>query len=157
QLRPAHDLPGLAGLVVVARDLPAVPAGVHNICIVRVGRDPAALPPPHRVPVGQVDALFARHAAGEPHGRVVPLGAVDPVGELAVGGHAVELGRRLVVLRGPGPASVEGDRRAAVVAQDHAAGIVRIDPHVVVVSVGHAHAGEGLPAVGRLVHADVGD
>src|SRR5262249_44121884 len=66
------------------------------------------------------------------------------------------LGRGLVVVRGPGLAAVEGDLGAAVVGDDHSAGLLRIDPQVVVVAVWRADGLEGLTAIARAPELHVG-
>ena len=75
-------------------------------------------------------------AAGDAHGRVVLLRAVDVVREVVVERDAVELRGRLVhaACVQVRPPSLR-DVRAAVVALDHALRIVGRDPQVVVVAV----------------------
>ncbi len=153
-LRPGGDLARLARPVVVARDLAAVAAGVDHVGIARIGRHPAALASSHRVPVPLSDPR-AGDGAGDGDRGLVLLRAVDPVGDALVHRHAVDLGRRLVVLARPGAAAVQADPGAAVVAQDHALGLVGVDPQVVVVAEARADDGEGAAAVDRLVQLDV--
>src|SRR5262249_54044674 len=100
-------------------------------------------------------ALVAR--AGRGHRRVVLLRAVDEVREAAVGDRVVHLRGGLVVLPRPALPSVEAHVGPAVVALDHAQGIVGRDPQVVVVAVGRTQGREGLPAVLRAEEADVED
>ncbi len=154
ELRPRHDVAHLLRAVVVARDLAAVLAGVDDVGVLRIDGHPAAFPAAGRVPVLRVDRV-AGDRARNADVAVVLLRAIDPVRELIVRRDPIELRRRLIVLRRPGLSAVERDGGAAVVAQDHPARVVRIDPEIVVVSVGHRQVGEGLPAVGRLVHLDV--
>ena len=139
----------------MARDEPEIVPGVHDLRILRIGRDPSGLAAADGIPVGRADTHVA-DAAWNPDRRVVLLRSVDPIGEAVVGGDPVELRGRLIVLCGPGPAAVEADRRPAVVAHDHAVGIVGVDPQVVVVAVGYMHARKVLAPVGGLVHLDVG-
>src|SRR5581483_11586921 len=154
ELRPRRDLHLVAEHAVVTADRAAVAAGVGHLRVLRVDRHPGALAAAGDVPVLAIDAA-SRGARGQRHRRVVLLAAVHPVGELVVHGHAVELRRRLVGLRRPGAAAVEGDVGAAVVALDHRAGIIGRDPQVVVVTVRRAHRCEGLAAVLRLPHRGV--
>ena len=63
----------------------------------------------------------------------------------------IKLRGRLIILRGPILAAVDGNRRAAVVAVDQAIGIVGIDPQAMVVAVGSVEAFEGLAAIVRTV------
>ena len=95
--------------------------------------------------------------AGNANAGVVLLGGVDPVGELVVDVHAVELGGELVVNGRPAPAAVEGDAGAPVVPLNQVAGIARVYPQVVVVSVGGGHLLEATAAVGGFPHLEVGD
>ncbi len=81
--------------MVLARDQAVVGAGVDDLRIARVGRDPAALAAAHVVPVLLGDAA-AGGAAGDAHGGVVLLRAVDVVREIVVERHAVELRGGLV-------------------------------------------------------------
>ncbi len=155
ELRPAHDLPRLAGAVVVAGDLAAVLAAEDDVGVAGHGGEPAALAAAHGVPVAGVDGV-AGDAGGDGDAGVVLLGAVDPVGEAVVGGDPVELRGGLVVLGGPGGPAVEGDGGAAVVAHDHARRVVGVDPQVVAVAVEDGHGVEGDAAVGGLVQLDVG-
>src|SRR5262245_51861779 len=119
------------------RDIPAL-AGARGIAV--APRDPAVL-----------------RGAGDTHARVVLLGAVDAIGVLIVDRQVVELRGELVVDGRPALAGVERDAGAAVVALDHPPGVARIDPQVVVVSVGRRDLRERPPAVGRLPHLQVGD
>ena len=129
---------------------------VDDVRVARMHGDVPALPGARGVAVAPRDAAVlggARHA----HARVVLLGPVDAVRVLVVDGHVIELRGELVVDRGPAVAAVERDARAAVVALDHPSRVPRIDPQVVVVAVGRRDLREGLPAVGRLPHPEVGD
>ena len=69
----------------------------------------------------------------------------------------IELADGLVVPRAPGPAAVAGDERALVAAQNHALGLVGIDPQfVIVIATGRAFPGmEGHSAVTRDVGGGV--
>ncbi len=114
-----------------------------------------------RIVERQVGALAARDVVevlpADPAGRgardadrrVVLLAAVDVVRELVVGDHAVELRRRLVLLRRPARAAVEADVRAAVVRVDHHVVVGRVDPQVVIVAMRNAHGRERAPSVDR--------
>src|SRR2546429_8239188 len=88
---------------------------------------------------------------------MVLLRAIHAVGEIVVGGHVVELRRRLIALRGPVLATVDGDGGAAVIAVDHAIGIVGIDPQAVMIAVGGIEAFERFAAIVRTEQAGVGD
>src|SRR5262249_45105094 len=119
----------------------------------RVGGDPAALAAGGDLPVAAAEAAAAEGL--EAQRRVVLLRAVDPPREARVGGDAVDLRGRLVLERRPLRAAVEGDAGAAVVALDHAARVVRVDPEVVVVAVRDADRDERPAAVVAAEEADV--
>ena len=104
ELRPRHDLPRLAGLVVVAGDRAAVAAGEDDVGVLRLRRDPAALAAADGVPVRDADPRRPGCATRDRDGRVVLLRAVDAVREPVVGGDAIELRRRLVHDRRPASA-----------------------------------------------------
>src|SRR5262249_54794094 len=125
-----------------------VVAGEDDVGVVGPDGDVAALP---AADVGQVQLGDGAPAgvAGEGDGGVVLLGGVDAVGLAGVGGGGVELGRGLVVELGPALAAVERHAGAAVVAQDHAPGVGRVDPQVVAVAVLDREGGEDLARVGR--------
>ncbi|GBD16896.1 hypothetical protein HRbin26_01806 [bacterium HR26] len=157
--RPDGDVALLAGAVVVADQPPIALAAAdrpadHDVGIVRLDRDVAALAAARLVPLGRRDGAVDRHA-GQADRSVVLLGAVDPIGEAVVDGDVVHLGSRLVELGRPGTPAVEGDAGAAVVAVDHAMRVLRVDPVVVVVAVGRRHLGEGDAAVDRLPELEI--
>ena len=145
---------GDAAAVVVAVDPAQVVARIDEVGLLGVDRDVPALGAGHRVPV-----LGRRQLGHRPRRHrdraVVLLGAVDAVGELVVDGDPVELGRRLVVLGGPGLAAVHADVGAAVVPLHHDVGLLRVDPEVVVVGVRSAHPFPGGPGVDGTEEADV--
>ena len=89
--------------------------------------------------------------------RVVLLSGVQPVREVVVDVDLIELGGRLVILCRPRPAAVQGHVGAAVVGLDLDAGILRVDPEVVVVAVGGRAAREAPSTVVRLVETLVVD
>src|SRR6185437_8772423 len=61
------------------------------------------------------------------------LSAVDPIRELVVGDHMIELRRRLVIPGAPGAAAVYGDGCALIDPQQNDVGILRVDPDAVVI------------------------
>ena len=63
----------------------------------------------------------------------------------------------MIVDSRPGFAAVEGDACAAVVAFNHAPGVGRVYPKVVVVAVWHRHRGEVASAIDGLVGATFHD
>ena len=108
------------------------------------------------MPVREIDRR-AGHARRDRDVRIVLLGTVHPVREPIVRRDPVELRGRLIVLRRPGPTSGEGDRRPAVISQNHPPGVVRIDPQIVRVAVEHGDLREGPASVGRAMELDVGE
>ncbi len=157
-LRVGHDLAGLSGAHVVAVDAAAVAPGVDDVRVPRVDGHVAALAATHLVLLLEVGDDGGRQPAGHRHRGVVLLRAVQPVRELLVHGHAVELRGRLVALAGPAAPTVERDRRPAVVALDHDVRVVGVDPQLVAVTVGDGGDGdERAPAVHGPVQQHVVD
>src|SRR5207249_3674936 len=132
----------------------AVAAGIDDVGIVGARRDPAALAAAHLVPILLTDRAPVR-TARDAHSAVVLLRAADLVGHVRSGDDVIELRRRLIVLPGPRGAAVIGDGRPAVVAVDHAGGIVGRYPEPVVVAVGRAQLRERPAAVHRAIGARV--
>ena len=154
-----HEL-HLLGLVVVAQDGSTAAArapdrpGVDDVGVLGIDGDVSALREAHRVAVAPADVALAR-AARDADRRVVLLRRVEPVRELVVQVHVVELCRRLVVDRREALAPVIGDTGAAVVALDHAPRVLGVDPQVVVVAVWGGDAVEAATSVGRLHEREV--
>ncbi len=149
-----HHVPDLVGLGVPAVDDAAVAARIDEGRVVPVEGDRAGLAAADRVP-----ELFGMRPAAVPGGDgdrgVVLLGPVDPVGELVVHLHRVELGGGLVVVGGPVFGVVHRDLPAAVVGHDHPVRVLRVDPEVVDVAVGHGDRLDRLPPVHRPVEPGV--
>src|SRR5262245_44140977 len=97
---PDVDETRLASAVVDAHEEAAVGAAVDDVVVFGIDGDPAALAAGGGLPVTFVD-VAAIAAAGDADGRIVLLSAVDAVGEMIVGGDAIELGGGLVVVGGP--------------------------------------------------------
>src|SRR5271169_3327736 len=89
RLRPGRNVPGLAGLVVVAGDVPSVTPRVDDFRVSRIRGDPAGLASAHRMPVSGPDPGVAGRARDR-DGRIVLLGAIDPVRDPTVDDHSVE-------------------------------------------------------------------
>ena len=140
---PDADGGGLARPPVVAHDGGAI-ASVHDAAV-GLDRRLSAL--------ATADPLPGDGAAGGParhrEVRVVVLGGVDPIGKLIVDSQAEQASRWLIVYRRPRGASVQRDGGAPVVAFDHPVGVFRIDPHRVMVAVGHGQGCEGCSSVRR--------
>ncbi len=161
-LGPHIDQLDLARAMVVAlQRARAARAGAHgadidDVMVARVDGDEAALAGAGIGAVGQGDHAPFRRAGHRDRG-VVLLGAVDAVGILVVDVDTIELRRLLVVDRRPRSACVERYVGAAVVALDHAARIVGVDPQIVVVAMTGGDLAEAGAAVGRLPHLQIGD
>ena len=154
-LGPDGDETDLLGAVVVALEGVAAAgrradrADEHDVRIVGLDRDVAALGGTRRVAVAPRDGAHAGAARHRDRG-VVLLASVDHVRELVVDVEVVELRGRLVVDRRPRVAGGERHPGTAVVGADHAVGILRIDPEAVVVAVGCDELGELVATVDRL-------
>src|SRR3981081_375610 len=104
----------LAGALIEARNVPLVVGSVDDIWIWRKGRDVACFPAPHVIPVRSIDgALIA--AADNSDGAAVLLRTVNAIWRRGIGGHVVELCRRLVVLTSPGLAAIKRHRDSSIV------------------------------------------
>ena len=147
---------GHIGVVVLARQKTAVATAVNNVVIGGVRRNVSAFAACCRLPVFFGDEATVR-AALDAYGGVVLLSAVNAVGEMVVGGHAVELRGGLVFVGGPIGAAVVGHLAATVVADDHAVGVFRGNPQVVVIAVWSVAGLEGFATVGGGVVSHVHD
>ncbi len=146
----------MKGAAIEAREDGAFVIGIDDVRIARIGNDVAAFAAADSVPIaGENRAVIAARADAD--GRVVLLRAVDAILKIVVGGDVIELRGGLVVLRGPVLAAVDTDGGAAVVAIDHAIGVVGIDPESVMIAVRRVDAFERFAAIVRTVQAGVGD
>src|SRR5712692_7820362 len=146
--QPRGNILHLAGVTVVAGEVTIVVTGINDFRIAEVRPDVSGLSPADRVPVPLTDhAVIAATSNG--HGCVVLLCAIDAVVEFVVGGNMVALGRWLVVLWSPRCAAVHSDSAAAVVCLDHALRIRRINPELVIVSMGDGQRVEKPSAIRR--------
>ena len=132
------------------------PAGVHDIGVQRIGNRRAPLPTGHGVPVHRRDGAEVAAAARADGARVL-LRAVHPVGIRVVDGDVIDLVRRLIVPGAPRRAAVERHDRALIHPQEHALAVRGINPHLlrIVPARRTLEAGEGVAAVGGLVHSGV--
>src|SRR5256884_1415513 len=126
---------------------PAVDFGVYVLRVARVGCDVAAFAPADLIPVLPADDALVV-TAGDGDGAVVLLRAVDAIRPVVVHGDVIELRRRLIVLRSPALAAIDGDGRAAVIAVDQPPGIARVYPQRVMITVRRRQQLEILAAVG---------
>src|SRR5215211_8889081 len=96
QLRPDGDVAHLSGAVVVVGhdvvvDVTAGRTGCHDVPgLVRLDPDVSAFTTTGDIPGALMDRRVGR-PAGQAQGGVVLLRAIDPVGELIVGDHVIEL------------------------------------------------------------------
>src|SRR5579872_882554 len=77
------------------------------------------------------------------------------IGKIVVQRDAIELRGGLVIFGGPGAPAVGAHVGAAVVAFDHAVGIVRSDPQVVIVAVRRVDGRVGLASIVGSIEAGV--
>ena len=123
--------------------------GIDEIGALRVEGDMRALAAADGVVIVSADSAIPGPGR-DGYGGVVLLAAVKTPRCLPVGDQAVELCRGLVVEAGPGFTAIEGHGGAAVVAADHDAAVVGVDPLIVVVAVGRADFAEVLAAIDGL-------
>src|SRR5260370_23216043 len=88
----------------------------------------------HGVPIRAVDVATVA-GGSDTDGRIVLLRAIDAVWEIVVGGPVIKLRGRLIPLRGPIFATVDGGSGAAVVAVADSIGFVGVGPQAVVIAV----------------------
>ena len=152
--QPDRDVAPLSGALVISREVAHVATAVRDVVVARVNGDVGIFAAGHRPPVALRDRPIVG-PAGDRHRAVVLLRTVQPVRELAVREHMIELRRRLVVDAAPRGAPVETHRAAAVVGIDQPIAVGRRHPHLVGIAVRHAHHAERLAAVDRAVHLQV--
>ena len=94
---------------------------------------------------------------GNTGGAGVLLPSVDPVRKSIVGDDVVELPGRLVVPGAPGAATIDGDDRPLIDAEDSAVGGLRVDPERVVVVAARCplHRHKCLAAILGAIDVDV--
>ena len=73
-------------------------------------------------------------------GGIILLSAIDPIGILVVHCYLIDLGGRLVVLCGPCFSAIVRYVGATIITLDQQIGIIRVQPYIVVISVGDTHA-----------------
>src|SRR6266852_463022 len=146
--QPRRNILHLAVVTVVAGEVTIVVAGITDFRIAEVRPDVSGFSAPDGVPVSRADrAVIAATTDG--HRGVVLLGPVDPVIEVVIRRYVVKLSRWLIVLWCPRGAAVYGDSDAAVVCLDHALRIRRINPELVIVSMGDGQRVEKPSAIRR--------
>src|SRR5579875_210264 len=94
-------------------------AAIDNVGIVRPHVDVAALATTGNPPLRRPDRAVKGHAGHGERG-VILLRTVDSIRYSRVGGHMIELRRRLVEEGAPGEATIEADAGTAVIALDQA-------------------------------------
>ena len=94
---------------------------------------------------------------GDAYGAVVLLRAVNAIGKIVVRGDVIKLRGWLIHLRGPIFAAIHGNGGAAIVAVDHAIGIIGIDPQTVMVAVRSGDAFERFASIDGTIQPGVGD
>ena len=141
---------------VKARDVALIVAGIHNVRVGGIGGNVSRFPAADRVPFVAANRAFIA-AAGNRHGGIILLRAVDVVRRPRVGDDVVELRGRLVVLACPGLAAIQADGNAPIVRGDHSFCILRIDPQAVIVAMRNFNFIEVAATIGGLEELHVGD
>ena len=139
-LRPDIDKAALIRGAVQPRHIAAIAARVEHFRVGGVGCDVATLASAHRI------ERSAARVAGNADRSVILLRAAYLIGYMPGGDCVIEL-RGGEGLRRPGAAGGHGDIPAAVVGIDHALGVVRRDPEIVMVRMGRAQLLESAAAV----------
>src|SRR5437899_12684014 len=129
-----RDVLGLAGPLVEAGNQALVVAGVHNVRVWRIGRNVTRLSAAYRVPIGTIDGTVVA-AAGDGDGAIVLLRAIDVVRRTSISNDVIELCRRLIVIASTGAATIQAHGVAAIVGNDHATWILRVNPHAMIIAV----------------------
>ena len=117
--------------------------------VARIRQDEAAFAVAGFEPIRRPDRAPVR-AAGDAELRVVLLRSVNVVWKSVVHGDVIKLRGRLVVLRRPGFAAVDGNARAAVVGVPDPIGILRINPEPVMIAMTCRQQVKGLAAIDRM-------
>src|SRR5215475_15168482 len=107
-------------------------AGINRIRVIGIDYDIAAFTTANRSPVAEGD-LSVVATAGSTSSAAVLLRSVYVIRKIVVDGHVIELRSRLVVPGTPALAAVDADHCTLIAGHCHAVGIVRIDPHKVIV------------------------
>ena len=125
-------------------------AGEYDVRIFRMYGDLTALGTSNEIAVREEDRSLFEIPTRRTDRAIVLLRGVQTIRVLVIRVHTVELSRWLIVDRRPGRAPVERNARPSVVPLDHAHGIRRIDPQIVVVSMRGRYFSERAPSVRRL-------
>ena len=132
----------------------------ENALFFRMHRDIAHLAAGHgvivRIPVLRRKPEVRTGAAGDAYGRIVLLRAAHMVREVVGCRDAIDL-RRPIVLLAPVPAAIDRNAAAAVIGDDHAIRVRRIDPEIVNIHVTGAHGRKRLAAVRGLFKLEAQD
>jgi hypothetical protein len=110
--------------------------GIDNIRIAGFRNSRPSLTASVRLPEGSVSSRYTSgRKAGNRNGRIILLSRVKPIRKIIADVHLVELSSGLIVLRGPGFTPIKSHVGSSVIGLNENVRIVRIDPHVMVVSV----------------------
>ena len=129
------DVASVARGLVEAHEAAALGQGIAVSDVAEVGPDGKSVAAADSGPVQVHDPPLRPHRHGAEPRAVVLEAAVDVEGRLHVHRDVVELGQREVLDEAPSAASVVGDRDSAVLAQDHEAAVVGVNPELVHVAV----------------------
>src|ERR1051326_4582067 len=138
------NVPSFAIASIIAGDQCTLAARIKNVCIDRARRDVTTL--------AATDVIhFAAARACLPtldtNGAVILLGAANLVREILRRCHMIKLSG-WKILGGPGRAPIHRNVSPAIVAIDHALGIIGIDQEIMIVAMRWANRAIGLAAIG---------
>ena len=115
------------------------PALRHRVAlhaVVGIGQRREAVAEAHLLPVQVADAAVLPNRRRAAPTAVVLQAAVDVIGHVAVDSHVIELRQRQIGAEAPRMTAVLARVDAAVVAEHHAARVLRVDPQRVMIGVG---------------------
>ena len=144
----------LAAAMVVAGNVSLVVPGIDDVWIIRSHGNIATFTASDLVQI-RLRYGRTRRSAGHTDRRIILLGAVDTVRHLAIGRDMVKFRRGLVKYAGPALSAVEGHTSSPVIPLDHAPGIGRVNPEVVVIPVGKGHVEKRTAAINRFPGLDI--
>ena len=149
------DVSFLTGAAVKSRQKSVVASRENNVRIFGMRSDPSGFAAADREPIACRDRKTIR-TRGYADRRIILLGSINVVRKIVVGGDAVKLRRRLILLRPTGGA-VNAHVCTAIVSVDHPVWVIRTDPKIMIVTVRNADIRKSASAVDRSVKPDIED
>ena len=148
-LRPRHDRASQTVGRIQLVNQPLIAAAVHVARVLGAHTHVRAFAARAFGPLANADATTVALRLDD-HRTVVLLAAVQLVRKAVIHRHVIKLRRGLIVLRAPTLATIQRDRRAAIVRIDQVIRVGRVDPEAVIVAMRGGHIGERAPAVDAL-------